>query len=96
MLLIAFLGCSADACYQLCATTAQALEPCLAEWGATWEDFDAANRVAWGDRCRSQWDEERVQLELRQIDVASAACTDASEDFDGLSCDELRALYFDP
>lgn len=96
MLLIVFLGCSVDTCYQLCATTAQALEPCLDEWGATWEDFDSSSRVSWGDRCRSQWDEERVQLELRQVEVASDACADATEDLDSLSCDQLRALYFQP
>ncbi len=96
MVLLVLLGCGADSCYQLCATTAQALEPCFAEWGATWEDFDAATRVAWGDRCRAQWEEQRVQMELRQVDVASAACTEASDEVRRLSCDELRALYFDP
>jgi hypothetical protein len=96
MLLLVLLGCGADTCYQLCATTAQALEPCLSEWGATWEDFDAASRVAWGDRCRRQWDDERVNLQLRQIEVASGACEDASLEIADLECDELRAIYFDP
>ena len=89
-------GCTSDTCYQLCATTAQAIEPCLTEWGAGWDDFDAGSRVAWGDTCRADWDEERLSLELRQVSVANDACTAASEDLGTMSCDELRALYFHP
>ena len=96
MWLLVLLGCNGDTCYQLCATTAQAVEPCLDEWGATWEDFDAATRVEWGDRCRADWDRARTELELRQLTAASDACTAAAEDLTALSCDELRALYFAP
>ena len=93
---LAFAGCTSDTCYQLCATTAQAIEPCLGEWGASWDDFDAASRVAWGDACRTDWDNERLHLELRQVSVANEACTAAAEDLGQMSCDELRALYFHP
>jgi len=96
MFLFALLACGTDTCHLLCANTAQAIEPCLTEWGATWEDFDASSRVAWGDRCRSQWETERLSLELRQIDVASVACEEATSSLGELDCDELRALYFDP
>jgi hypothetical protein len=96
MLVIALFGCSAEPCYQLCAITAQALEPCLSQWGANWEDFDAESRIAFGDRCRAQWEEERVSLELRQVEVASTACSAAVDEVPALSCDQLRALYFDP
>ena len=94
--LFLLFACTSDTCHQLCAATAQALEGCLGEWGATWEDFDATARVAYGDRCRSQWETERLGLELRQIEAANQQCTEASVDLDALDCDALRALYFDP
>lgn len=95
-MLFLLFACSSDTCHQLCATTALKLEGCLEAWGATWEDFDASERVVYGDRCRAQWERERLTLELRQIDVATQQCTDASADLGEMTCDELRALYFDP
>ncbi len=102
MWVLLVLGCTSDACRLLCATTAQRLEECLPEWGATWEDFDATSRVDYGDRCRAQWDDERLTLELRQLDVANGECTTADDELTGnngadkLSCDELRPLYVEP
>ncbi|MSQ00503.1 MAG: hypothetical protein EXR71_01260 [Myxococcales bacterium] len=96
MALVVLAGCTSDTCYQLCATTAQAIEPCLGEWGASWDDFGAASRVAWGDACRADWDAERLRLELRQVSVANEACTAGATELGEMTCDELRALYFHP
>lgn len=90
------LGCNADSCYTLCATTAPVLEACLPEWGATWEDLDATSRIAWGDRCRADWEATRVDLELRQVTEATETCTDAADQLPSLTCDDLRAMYLEP
>ena len=94
--LLLLFACNSDTCHQLCAGTAQALDRCLGEWGATWEDFDATERVVYGDRCRAQWEAERLGLELRQIEAANQQCTEAAIDLEALDCVALRALYFDP
>ena len=95
-LTLLLVGCGTDACRDLCATTAQKIETCLPGWGATWEDFDATQRVDYGDRCRAQWDRERIQLELRQVDEANAECTEAASEVTTADCDTMRALYLDP
>ena len=96
MLILAILGCSADVCHTMCASVALKLEGCLEEWQADWEDFDVSSRLAFGDRCREEWDAERTTLEPRQFDAAIDECTQASEELDPMSCDELRALYLEP
>ena len=96
MALLLFLACSSDACRQLCANVAQKIDGCLGEWGATWEDFDVAERTAFGDRCRSEWDAKRGELEPRQLDAATEECAAARQDLGDVTCDELRALYFEP
>lgn len=68
----------------------------MGEWGASWEDFDATSRTDFGDRCRAQWDDERLTLELRQIDVANEQCSTAATELPTLSCDQLRAIYLEP
>jgi hypothetical protein len=90
------LACSSDACRSLCADVAGRLEGCLDEWGATWEDFDVSTRNAYGDRCRAEWDAERTELEPRQLGAATEDCAAAQLDLGDVSCDELRALYFEP
>ena len=95
MLLIVFLSCTADTCRTLCATVAQSIEGCLDEWGATWDDFDVSQRVEYGDRCRAEWEEERTNLEPRQLDAATEQCTEAAAEVPDYTCEELRVLYFD-
>lgn len=96
VLLLLVLSCSSDTCRTLCATVAQSIEACLDDWGATWEDFDVTERLEYGDRCRAEWEETRTDLEPRQLDGATAECTDAEAELPTLSCSELRVLYFNP
>ena len=96
MLLLLVVSCSSDTCRTLCATVAQSIEACLDEWGATWDDFDVSERVEYGDRCRAEWEKTRTDLEPRQLDGATEECTDAEFEVPLLTCDQLRALYFDP
>ena len=96
MLLWLALACSSDTCRTLCATVAQSIEGCLDDWGATWEDFDVTERLEYGDRCRSEWEAARTDLEPRQLDAATAECTEAEAELPKLSCNQLRVMYLDP
>jgi len=94
--LLLLFACTSDACRLLCADVAVALNGCLDEWGATWEDFDVSTQNAFGNRCRAEWDSQRTELEPRQLDAATGECADAQVSLPQVSCDELRALYFEP
>jgi hypothetical protein len=86
-------GCSVDPCNALCNTVVQRIDACRGEWGATWEDFDAASRADLRQTCQDEWDVTRGEIPTRQIPEADDACSAATDDLSAMNCDELRALY---
>lgn len=93
-LLPLLIGCSDDPCEQLCQSVGQRFGGCIEEWDASWEFFGATRQREFVTSCQEEWTEVRVDLEVRQIDASEDACEDALGDLGGLSCAELRALYF--
>ncbi len=87
-------GCSDDPCAQLCQSVGQRLGGCIEEWDASWDFFGATRQRQFVTSCQDDWSELRVDLEVRQINASEEACDDALAELRGLTCDELRALYF--
>ena len=93
-------ACGADDSERLCTRTAARLGDCLATWPAGWDDLDAESEASFEAACRQGWDDQRVELEPRELEDALDQCAEALDHLasirqDGTVCDELRALYLD-
>ncbi len=93
-------GCSPDPCTELCEETADALGVCMSDWSLDWEDFDAASREDFQDRCSNRWGEVRSNLVARELEDARGQCREARSALstaqeDEEVCDLMRATYID-
>ncbi len=94
------VGCSPDPCTELCKDTTMALGVCMSDWSLDWEDFDAADREDFQERCTNRWGEVRSNLVARELEDARGQCREAKaalEDaqLESEDCDLLRATYID-
>ena len=88
-------GCSTDPCEQLCDDVTLQIRRCRESWGLEWEVLGADSRLQLRQQCVDQWQNERSNLEPREVDIAEARCEDGIVELDASDCESLRALYLD-
>ena len=98
LIVLALAGCQTDHCENLCFQTSLALQECLQEWPATWEDFNTTSRATFQNTCAVQWVQTQSGLEARELDDALQQCQETVLLLDEMSaadqlCDQLRAIY---
>ncbi len=89
-----FSGCGflQDDCERLCDEVADALTAC-ADPSWSWEDLEVRGPFRFAFGCRRAWDDQKVNLATRDLELALAQCDDGRTLLTEMTCDELLELY---
>ena len=98
MILIAInilIACVEDPCSSVCIEVGQALNGCIDNWPAVWEDFNLRSEEDFTTTCQTTWSIQRSILEPRALDDAYEQCTESNAYLSNnvYTCDQLRAIY---
>jgi hypothetical protein len=91
------LACANDSCELLCTDISNEIGRCQKSWELEWVLLGANSKQQLKQQCIDQWNNERSELEPREIDIAEERCEAGSEELNVMDnsekCDQLRALY---